>query len=181
MAEQSNLDQTPEQKSIIFVTTADTDLLTADRALAGISYPEFPRIQTFNPSKLDSPEAQAELLEAVAKAGAVVLRLLGGKRAMPDAFDRLVQLCHSLGVPLVACPGHQEWDEDLISACSVSVAEVDTVFAYLMRGGVANFRNLFVFLSDTYCGSNYGAEAPAPAHVHPGSVQTTSPPASRPT
>ena len=163
MAEQRSLEPNSQQRSIIFVTTADTDLLTADRALAGISYPDFPRVQAFNPSKLDSPEAQAELLEAVANAGAVVLRLLGGKRSMPDAFDRLVQLCHTLGVPLVACPGHQEWDEDLISACSVSVAEVDTVFAYLMRGGVDNIRNLFVFLSDSYFGTSYGAEAPAPA------------------
>ena len=139
-----------EPKPILFVTTADTDLLTADQALAGISYPEFPKVQAFNPTKLDTSETQAELMEAVANAGAVVLRLLGGKRAMPDAFDLVVQLCHSLGVPLVACPGHQEWDEDLISACTMSVAEVDTVFSYLMRGGVANFRNLFVFLSDSY-------------------------------
>ncbi len=162
-SEQAQPEQAQPEKSIIFVTTADTDLLTADRALTGISYSDFPLVKAFSPSKLDTPEAQAELLEAVASAGAVVLRLLGGKRAMPDAFDRLVQLCHSIGVPLVACPGHQEWDEDLVSACSVSVAEVDTVFAYLMRGGVANIRNLFVFLSDSYCGSNYGAEAPAPA------------------
>ncbi|MCH8745889.1 MAG: cobaltochelatase subunit CobN, partial [Chloroflexi bacterium] len=163
MAQRSKLEPNSPKKPIIFVTTADTDLLTADRALAGISYPEFPQVQAFNPSNLNTPEAQAELLEAVANAGAVVLRLLGGKRSMPDTFDRVVKLCHSLAVPLVACPGHQEWDEDLISACTMSVAEVDTVFAYLMRGGVPNIRNLFIFLSDSYCGTDYGPEAPAPA------------------
>ena len=162
-SKKSPLEPDSPRKSIIFVTTADTDLLTADRAMAEISFSGFPQVQAFNPSKLDTPEAQAELLEAVAGTGAVVMRLLGGKRAMPDAFDRVVQLCHSLGVPLVACPGHQEWDEDLIAACSVSVAEVDTVFAYLMRGGVANLRNLFIFLSDSYCGTDFGPEAPAPA------------------
>ena len=31
-----------------------------------------------------------------------------------------------------------------------------------MRGGVVNFRNLFLFLADTYLGSDYGHEAPAP-------------------
>ena len=31
-----------------------------------------------------------------------------------------------------------------------------------MRGGVLNFRNLFLFLADTYLGSDYGHEAPAP-------------------
>ena len=163
MPERPSLVSDSRQKSILLVTTADTDLLTADRALAELTYPDFPQVRAFNPSKLDTPEAQAELLDAVASSSAVVLRLLGGKRAMPEAFDRLVQLCHSLGVPLVACPGHQEWDEDLISACSVSVAEVDTVFAYLMRGGVANLRNLFIFLSDSYCDTSFGPEAPAPA------------------
>ncbi|HIM36537.1 MAG TPA: cobaltochelatase subunit CobN, partial [Dehalococcoidia bacterium] len=164
--EQTGMDTGPQVASkntnIVFVSTADTDLLTADRALAEMPYPDFPQVLAFNPAKLDTPEAQGDLLEGVASAGAVVLRLLGGKRTMPETFDKVVQLCHSLGVPLVACPGHQEWDEDLVSACSVSVAEVDTVFAYLMRGGVSNFRNLFIFLSDSYCGTDFGPEAPAP-------------------
>ena len=153
----------PTPKPIIFVSTADTDLLTADRALAGVTHADFPRVHAYNPSTLDAPEAQSALLQIAAGAGVVVLRLLGGKRAMPDLFDPLVRLCRSLEIPLVACPGHQEWDQDLIAACSVSVPEVDTVFAYLMRGGVSNFSNLFIFLSDSYLGTSYGPEAPAPA------------------
>ena len=111
---------------------------------------------------LDSDEARQELLEAAEGAGVVLLRLLGGKRAMPDAFDTLVSLCHERGIPLIACPGHQEWDEDLVTACSVPVAELETAFSYLMRGGIDNFRNLFLFLSDTYMGSEFGHEAPEP-------------------
>ena len=152
----------PEPKTIVFVTTADTDLLTADRALAGIPHPDFPAVLAFNPSALDVTQDSARLLDAVAQASVVVLRLLGGKRAMPETFDRLVQLCRSRRVPLVACPGHEEWDEDLIAACSVPPPEVEAVFSYLMRGGVDNFRNLFLFLSDSYLGTSYGHEAPAP-------------------
>ena len=61
------------------------------------------------------------------------------------------ELVPRTGIQLVACacPGHQEWDEDLVTACSVPVAELKTVFSYLMRGGFDNFRNLFLFLSDT--------------------------------
>lgn len=95
-------------------------------------------------------------------AGVVVLRLLGGKRAMPDTFDALVRRCRSEGIPLIACPGHQEWDEDLVTACTVPAVEVETVFSYLMQGGVQNFQNLFLFLSDTYFGTSHGHEAPAP-------------------
>ena len=39
---------------------------------------------------------------------------------------------------------------------------MDTVFSYLMQGGVQNFQNLFLFLSDTYFGTSHGHEAPAP-------------------
>ncbi len=159
-----------ERQTILFVTTADTDLLTADRALAGIPHPGFPHVEAFNPTGLDSPEARDRLLNSAAKAGTVVLRLLGGKRAMPEVFDPLVQLCRSRGVPLIACPGHQEWDEDLVAACSVPAAEVDTVFSYLLCGGAANIRNLFLFLSDTYLGTAYGHDAPR--NPYPGKEYT---------
>ena len=149
------------QKSVVFVTTADTDILTADRALSGLPAGS-PTVRAYHPAALDSEESCRELLASVAEAGVVVLRLLGGKRAMPDTFDTLVSLCHERGIPLIACPGHQEWDEDLVTACSVPVAELDTVFSYLMRGGIDNFRNLFLFLSDTYMGSEFGHEAPEP-------------------
>ena len=149
------------RKTVIFVTTADTDILTADRALAGA--PEGgPQVRAYHPMALDNDEARRELLDSAEAAGVVLLRLLGGKRAMPDSFDPLVSLCHERGIPLIACPGHQEWDEDLVTACSVPVAELETTFSYLMRGGIDNFRNLFLFLSDTYLGSEFGHEAPEP-------------------
>ena len=152
----------PEPPTILFITTADTDLLTADRALTSISYPDFPKVEAFNPAGLNSPDGRELILNAATGAGVVVLRLLGGKRAMPETFESLVQYCRSRRVPLIACPGHEEWDEDLVAACSVPAAEVETIFAYLMRGGVANVRNLFLFLSDSYLGTGYGHEAPAP-------------------
>ncbi len=149
------------RKTVVFITTADTDILTAERAVTGL--PEgSPRVRAYNPVAIESEETRRDLLDSATEAGVVVLRLLGGKRAMPDAFDPLVNLCHDRGIPLIACPGHQEWDEDLVTACSVPVAELETVFSYLMRGGIDNFRNLFLFLSDTYLGSEFGHEAPEP-------------------
>ena len=157
MTSSTNIDL--QRRTMLFVTTADTDILTAERALAGLP-DEFPQVLAFNPITIDTPEAQEALLQAVETAGVAVLRLLGGKRAMPDLFDPLVRACQSRGVPLIACPGHQEWDEDLITACTAPVAEVETVFAYLMRGGVQNLQNLFLFLSDAYFDTDYGHDAP---------------------
>ena len=152
-----------QQKSILFFTTADTDILTADRALSALPA-GFPQVAAVNPSSLsrDEERPDGEILQLASNAGAVVLRLLGGKRAMPDDFDALVRHCRSEGIPLIACPGHQEWDEDLVTACTVPAVEVETVFSYLMQGGVQNFQSLLLFLSDTYFGTEYGHEAPAP-------------------
>ena len=156
-----------QQKSILFITTADTDILTADRALT--SMPEgFPRVIALNPSalRLNADEAAGhhgdDIVSLASEAGVVVLRLLGGKRAMPDSFDALVRHCRSAGIPLIACPGHQEWDEDLVTACTAPAAEVETVFSYLMQGGVQNFQNLFLFLCDAYFSTGHGHDAPAP-------------------
>ena len=145
---------------ILFITTADTDLLTASRALEALP-DDFTPVRALNPVYLTSAEDQQSLLDSAAAADVVVMRLLGGKRAMPETFDPLVRVCLERGVPLIACPGHQEWDQELVSACTVPPAELDTVFSYLIRGGVANFQNLFLFLSDSYLGTNYGHEAPA--------------------
>ena len=145
---------------ILFVTTADTDLLTANQALEGLPA-DFPEIKAFNPANLTGEAEQQQILDAAGSADVVVLRLLGGKRAMPEIFDPLVRLCHEKGTPLIACPGHQEWDQELVTACNVPPSELDAVFSYLIRGGVANFQNLFLFLSDSYLGSEHGHEAPA--------------------
>ena len=166
---------------ILFVTTADTDLLTADRALEGLPA-EFPDIKAFNPANLVADSAkedgQKQILDTAQNADVVVLRLLGGKRAMPEIFDPLVRLCHEKGTPLIACPGHQEWDQELVSACNVPASELDTVFSYLITGGVANFQNLFLFLSDSYIGTEYGHEAPADVPwegiYHPGEAEGVS-------
>ena len=145
---------------ILFVTTADTDLLTADRALEGLPA-DFPEVKAFNPANLSGEGEQQQILDAAAQADVVVLRLLGGKRAMPKTFDPLMRLCHEKRTPLIACPGHQEWDQELVTACNVSPSELDAVFSYLIRGGVTNFQNMFLFLSDSYLGSEHGHEAPS--------------------
>ena len=153
--------------SIVLVTTADTDILTAERALVGMPWGDAVTVHAFNPVALEGESDEAatarrELLEAVDAASVVVLRLLGGTRALGDVFDLLWEICLRNRTPLIACPGHQEWDDDLVAACTAPVAEVEAIFSYLMRGGVLNFRNLFLFLADTYLGGDFGHEAPAP-------------------
>ena len=148
----------PATGSIVLVTTADTDILTAERALVGMPWGDSVTVHAFNPVALEgetdgAASTRRDLLQAVDGASVVVLRLLGGRRALGDVFDPLWEICLRNRTPLIACPGHQEWDDDLVAACTAPVSEVETVFSYLMRGGVLNFRNLFLFLADTYLGA----------------------------
>ena len=139
---------------ILFVSTADTDTLSAVQSLKNI--PDIiPKVEIINiHSGWESRENQEQLFEAVLRSRVVVLRLLGGKQAIPESFDHVVQMCREGDIPLIACPGHQEWDQDLIGACTASVSEVETVFGYLMHGGRNNHKNMFLFLSDVYFGTS---------------------------
>ena len=154
--------RTSIQKHIVIVTTADTDILTIERAMATLDIPDLPNVRVFNPGANIDNQPESDVLAALENAGVVVLRLLGGKSAMGETFGELVSYCREYNIPLIACPGHQEWDEDLITACSVPVSELETTFSYLMQAGVQNFGNLILFLSDSYLDRNYGHEAPEP-------------------
>jgi len=154
--------QKAPSKHIVIVTTADTDILTIERAMATLDVPDLPNVRVFNPVSNNDSQTGTDILSSLDNAGVVVLRLLGGKSAMGETFDTLVSHCRSHNIPLIACPGHQEWDEDLITACSVPVSELETTFSYLMQAGVQNFANLILFLSDSYLDKSYGHEAPEP-------------------
>ncbi|HEX8858915.1 MAG TPA: hypothetical protein VGC06_07420, partial [Actinomycetes bacterium] len=71
---------------ILFLTTADTEVLAATRAAAEL--PErFPRMRALNPAGAADPAALVDGLLAEAP-GAVLVRLLGGRRAWAAGFDR---------------------------------------------------------------------------------------------
>jgi cobaltochelatase CobN len=146
---------------ILFLSTADTDLLTLSHALGEL--PEaFPTVRATNPATLNSPEMAGRYLDReLPGARVVVLRLLGGKRAFEHGFDRLVAECRDREVPVVAVPGDQSPDPELQAATTADADVVSTVFEYLLHGGVANVGNCLRLLADRYLGTSLGAEPPA--------------------
>ena len=89
-------------RSILVLSTADTDLLTLSHALTRLP-DDFPRVRAVNPATLSTPEAASTFLDAeLGSAGVVVARLLGGKRAFEHGWDRLIQACDERGVPVLA-------------------------------------------------------------------------------
>jgi hypothetical protein len=74
---------TSKAAKLLFLTTADTEILAAARATELL--PEgFPEVRCANPTTLEDP--RAFFRETLPEAGAVMVRLLGGRQAWPEGF-----------------------------------------------------------------------------------------------
>src|SRR3712207_2073271 len=124
---------------LLFLTTADTEILAAARATELL--PEgFPEVRCANPVALGDP---ASFLEATLPGTrSAIVRLLGGRRAWPEGFEELRRRCGELGVPLLAFGGEAEPDAELTALSTAPSGVVAEAFEYLRRGGGANTANL---------------------------------------
>jgi len=118
---------------ILLLSTADTDLLAA-RA-SGADY------RLANPARIELTELPA-LLDGVQ---AVVLRLLGGRRAWEPGLQAVVRS----GVPTVCLGGEAVPDAELMASSTVPVGVAAEALCYLVAGGPVNLAQLARFLSDT--------------------------------
>ncbi|HYH48565.1 MAG TPA: cobaltochelatase subunit CobN [Acidimicrobiia bacterium] len=143
---------------ILFLSTADTEILALRAAIETL--PDgFPPVRAGSPAAMDT----APPLEGV---DAVVVRLLGGRRAWEAPFDQLAHACGAQGVPLLAFGGESVLDPELTAASTVSAAVIGEAFPYLLHGGPANTANLLRFIADQVLGTSpayrYGAPEPVP-------------------
>src|SRR5215211_1216446 len=144
--------------SLLFLTTADTEILAAAKATEML--PEgFPEVRCANPAKLEEIEASLEQLLPGTRA--VMVRLLGGRRAWPEGFEELRRRCGESGVPLLAFGGEAEPDAELTALSTAPSGVVAEAFEYLRCGGVLNTANLLRFVADTLLFEGYGFEPPS--------------------
>src|SRR5215213_10301246 len=143
------------KSKLLFVTTADTEILAAARASERL--PEgFPKLLCANPVVLEDPAAF--FARKLPKAGVVLVRLLGGRRAWPEGLEELRSRCAQLRVPLLAFGGEAEPDAELAALSTVPSGPVLEAFEYLRHGGVRNTENLLRFVADTVLMEGYGFE-----------------------
>src|SRR5829696_345200 len=157
------------RSKLLFVTTADTEILAAARASERL--PEgFPKLSCANPVVLEDPAAFFE--RELPEAGAVLVRLLGGRRAWPEGVEELRRRCARLRVPLLAFGGEAEPDAELAALSTIPSGTVLEAFEYLRHGGVRNTENLLRFVADTVLMEGYGFEPASPLPevgvYHPG-------------
>ena len=133
------------------ISTADTELLAAAHALRELG-DDFPDVRCAQP--MDDPA------EFVTGAGAVVVRLLGGRRAWPEGVAKLRAACEREGSALLLLGGEAEPDAELAGLSLAPAGAVAQAFEYLRHGGVENTRELLRFLADTFVLTGYGFEPP---------------------
>ena len=141
---------------ILFLSTADTEIL-ALRAAIEMLPDGLPAVRAGSPATL----TEAPDLDGV---DAVVVRLLGGRRAWEAPFDTLAHDCAARGVALLAFGGESALDPELTAASTVPAATVGTAFEYLLHGGPANTASLLRFVADEVLGASppHGYRAPQP-------------------
>ncbi len=140
------------------IVSTDTDLLALRTAVESlpVGFPAVTAATTWAPDPIgDLHDARC-----------VLVRLLGGRRAWPEGFDRLRAECAERGVALLAFAGEAVPDAELTAASTVPSATVTEAFAYLVHGGPANLENLLRFVADTVCFDGWGFEAPSPIAEH---------------
>ena len=110
---------------IVLLTTADTEILAAAAALERLPA-GFPTVRCDNPARAEDPSALLD--EVLPGARAVLVRLLGGRRAWPQGLDELSRRCAAGGIPLVVLGGEAEPDAELTALSTVPAGLVAVRF-----------------------------------------------------
>ena len=144
---------------IVFLTHADTDLLTLHRALQVL--PEgFPKTLGINLLAVKSEAHMAQLLDReIAAAQIIILRILGRPSSIPG-FSELVRRAKAQGQHLIVVSGTGELNPEFAALSTVSPAILHYTLTYLEASGHINLVSLLHFLADHLLMTGFGYEGP---------------------
>lgn len=148
-----------EKDGIVFLTHADTDLMTLHRALQFLSE-DFPQTLGINLAAVKSEAHMAQLLDReIAGAKIIILRILGRPSTIPG-FSELVQRVQKQGQHLIIVSGTSDFNPEYAAASTVSPDILLETLNYLDAGGHMNVVSLLHFLSDRLLMTGFGYETP---------------------
>ena len=151
-----DLNQPPAD--VVFLSAADTELAALSEARA--SMPDAPTLRLASILHLRHPMSVDLHIEACAtKSRLVIARVLGGTGYWRYGAEQYAAHCHDAGVPLALLPGDDKPDADLRRLSTVSDADYDALWSYMVEGGPENAAS---FLAHTRHMLD-GTEAPPPA------------------
>ncbi|MCF0040489.1 cobaltochelatase subunit CobN [Dyadobacter fanqingshengii] len=144
-------------EGIVFLTHADTDLLTLNRAMETLPE-DFPKTMGISLLAVKSEEQMAQLLgRELAEAQIIVIRIHGRLSSIPG-YGELVRLAKERQQHLIIVSGTGELNPDFAAVSTVSPAILQETLHYLQAGGYINFTSLLCYLSDHLLMTGFGAE-----------------------
>jgi cobaltochelatase CobN len=147
------------QNGMVFLSHADTDLLTLHRAIQSLPE-EFPRTLGINLMAVKSEAHMSQLLEReIAGARVIILRILGRPSSIPG-FSELVQRAKKQEQHLIIVSGTGDFNPEYAAVSTVSPDILQNTLNYLDAGGHINMASLLYFLSDHLLMTGFGADAP---------------------
>ncbi|SLN44443.1 cobaltochelatase subunit CobN [Roseisalinus antarcticus] len=156
--EPTDLGQTPAD--ILVISAADTELAALSEARANL--PEAPSLRLANLTHLHHPMSVDLHLDACArKCRLVVARLLGGAGYWRYGLTQYSAGLHAAGVPVAFLPGDDKPDPELRALSTVSEADYDALWSYLVEGGPENAANFLRHAADIASGTEQRTAAPA--------------------
>jgi len=146
--------------SILFLTTADTDILTLRHAVKQLPK-EFPQVQVRNLLALSQQDTPNWNLDTeLAQAKVVIVRVLGGLAYFREELELLAHKCRQENKSLLALPGDRELDPDLTRLSTVSLSVLTKMASYVSRGGVDNLANGLRYVAHECLGLSVIVSAP---------------------
>ncbi len=134
--------QTPAD--LVFISAADTELAGLSEARAEMDNP--PTLRLANLTHLQHPmSADLHLDNCATGSRLVVARVLGGVGYWKYGAEQYAARCHEAGVPLALLPGDDKPDAELRGLSTVSDADYDALWAYLVEGGPENAANFLSY------------------------------------
>ena len=138
-SEPVDLGQTPAD--VIVISAADTEIAGLSEAYGSLS--DGPKsLRLANLTHLSHPFTVDKYLDdTTTKARLVVIRALGGAAYWPYGMEQFSIRLRAAGVALVVLPGDDKPDAELRNLSTVSDADYDALWAYLVEGGPENCGN----------------------------------------
>jgi cobaltochelatase CobN len=149
---------------IIFLSSADTDIQTLAATLPSLP-PQFPLIRAVNLLQLQQPFSIDSYADTVlSKAKVIILRLLGGRSYWSYGLEVVKEIAAENNIVLFVLPGDDHPDTTLMSHSTVSLTTVTQLWRYLNEGGVQNWLNGLMSVSDICFYTSYN---PIPPQIVP--------------
>src|ERR1700721_1308073 len=150
--------------AIMLLSHADTDLLTLIKTSE--SLPEGLKVSGYSLNALRNEDQMNVLIAGeMSKAKVIVVRCHGPLSCIPG-FGNLKAACIERGQSLVLVSGTGDNASEFSETINVPADVMHTASGYLDLGGVANFGELFRFLSYRLMLTGYGYAAPSPMPEH---------------